>query len=177
MGAVEIKGRCYHFHGSKEGRRANKGEQDEVIRVFAASNMLEDVLENKWLERRIAQTEQTRKRLKTAATLVYQATEDLINSMPCDQALHMGRQMGHTNVLTYVGKRSPADKYRDQGRWLSFDELNTVALACKMACDTCMVSDVQRQRQCPINKLLDKLPIDKPEYATGCGWMEVLGNV
>lgn len=163
----------FDIRGSEGGgRRMCKGEQDEFIRLVGACGEVLTVLEDEPFGRRLG-TVGGEKKLKSALTGMKQVVQDLAHSAPYEQMLHLGAQLDHISTMTYIGKVSPMDKYRDQGRWMSFEDLNRVMIACKACCSNCIVDDVTAQRKCPVNKLLDVMPVDKPETG-GCGWMEVL---
>ena len=175
MAKKESNKPVFRFSGSKDGgRRMGKGEQSAMIKLFGIANMLMDIREDGYLMDRIKKIPRAVQRLNTAETLVAQVQNEVMDTVPEDQALHLGRQLYGTAFLTYVGNRPVISKISDQGRWMSFDELNTVALCCRETCRIC-VADTNTQKQCPARKLLDKLPIDRPDTGGGvCGWFGVL---
>ena len=114
-------------------------------------------------------------RLRTARTLLTQIANEVVLTAPPEQRSHLSRQL--PGLYMHIGvKDKIAQQKRDgeEGRLLSWRELDVVTSAIRECCRTCNITDPQQQKQCMYCKLLESLPTDKPdESATGCGYFTI----
>lgn len=92
----------------------------------------------------------------------------LYNDVPYEQLKTLSNNL-HMSEL-HVGVKT-TNKYsqKDYGMILSWEQLDELGRAAMEKCITCSL-DSQQQRQCPLAKVLDQLPVHKDDSAKGCGY-------
>lgn len=159
------------FNDDDTKKRLNHAEQDAVFALFALADRVQAEIETGSLANRLNDIPRGEQRLKSCVTQLLNVATDIVNMAPGDQIHHMKRNLNDLRVLIYINKAS-VSKDIDNGRWLSYDDMNVFANAVRDKCMMC-VKGKSEQRLCEYGKLLDKLPVDKPN-TDGCGWMETL---
>ncbi len=153
-------------------KRMNSQEQKGMINLLGILSQMAFLEDD--IGRRIARIPRGKFRLKGALSNLVRLANDLTVSMPPEQREHMRRQLPAIKMIVGTTAQLPRNYGSTYGRWLSFEELDTVAEAIRECCRVCEIDDPQQQKQCPYCKLLNNLPADKPdEAARGCGYFAI----
>ena len=151
-------------------KRMVAAEQKALLELHAI--VAQSAFVEQGLERRIGEIKGAKGWLHSAQSLMTKLANELVLTLPDEQRKHMGRQLA--GLYMHVGvkdKISQQKRDADHGRLLSFKELEVVATAIRECCKMCSIEDPQQQKMCPFCKLMDTLPVDKPdENARGCGY-------
>lgn len=147
-------------------KRMNASEQSAHLEIIACVAALRRVSRNLT---RLNDIKRGKFWLNGAITSLQNLSNALDATIPDGQHESLRRQIH--NLRFHVGVTSIANQYNaDYGRWLSFNQLDIVGDALKNVCMMC-TKNTQEQRQCPYAKLMDSLPIDKPDdHSNGCGY-------
>ena len=156
---------------STERVRLRRAEQQALVDMFAITDRAAILLEREGLDKRLKSIPRGMYRLKTAKTHLKKLSQALLDTVPADQLIHMQRNLKRTKFHIYTGPLL-GDKDSMEGRFLSINELNTVASAIAEICRFCPHDDAQKQRSCEFRKLMDKMPADTicEECGDRCGW-------
>lgn len=113
--------------------------------------------------------------LHSSRGLLTKLANELVLSTPKEQQEHMGRQLA--GLYMHIGvKDNIAQQKRnaENGRHMTFNELDVVADAIRECCMHCTINDPQEQKKCKYCKLLEVLPTNKTdEDARGCGYFAI----
>ena len=125
------------------------------------------------LEKRLKSLPRGWQMLRSVDGQIAKLIEMIANSMPNEQLLAFYRN--RKTLTYYVAVKSPAGRpYDNDGRWLSYDSLDTLCEAAQSVCITCM-KNPQEQRKCRLAKCLDELPCkNADENAFGCRYFKGL---
>mgnify|MGYP003302273880 FL=1 len=145
-------------------KRLNASEQQALFAMFAALNALKD---SEDLDNRLNQIKGAKSWRNGALGMVRKTCEAVMDSMPTEQIKSVKRNLATLRYHISVAKPG-GRSYKDDGRWLSYDALDTLCEAAQERCLMCQ-KNKQEQRQCPLAKSLDELPCAKAdERADGC---------
>ena len=147
-----------------EKKRLSATEQQGLMDLFVTINALKD---SEDVDRRLGEIKGATAIRNGALGMVRKTVEVIMNSMPDEQRISFTRNLRTLRYYKAVASPNGRD-YKDDGRWLSYDALDTL---CEAAQDRCLLcqKNRQEQRQCPLAKALDELPCNKAdERAEGC---------
>ena len=148
----------------RKRKRLNAREQQGLMSLFAAVNAIKD---SEDIDSRIEQVKGAKGMRNSALGLIRKTVEGIMDTMPADQLISFRRNLKTLRYYIAVTKPNGRD-YSDDGRWLSYDALDTLCAAAKDHCMMCM-KDKQEQRKCPLAKALDELPVRNEDDRTdGC---------
>lgn len=154
-------------------KRMVSDEQSGLLELHAVISQMG--ISEKKLERRIASTPNASKRIHTCIRMLTNLVNSLALTAPVEQRAHLGRQL--IGLYMHIGVKDKISMQRrdsEIGRLLTYTELDVVADAIRECCRTCTIEDPQQQKTCKYCKLLDALPIDKPDEASnGCGYFSM----
>ena len=149
----------------KDNKRLNASEQQALIAMFAALNALKD---SEDLDTRLNQIKGAKSWRNGALGMIRKTCEAVLDSMPTEQIVSVKRNL--QTLRYYIAVVKPGGRtYKDDGRWLSYEALETLCAAAQDGrCLMCQ-KNKQEQRQCPLAKAFDELPCMKAdERAEGC---------
>lgn len=151
-------------------KRMVYAEQKAFLELHAVISQMGFVIQG--LERRIGSIKGVKGYINSAIALLTKAANEMTLTLPDEQRAHLRRQL--IGLYMHVGIRdkfAEAKRNAKSGRLMSYEELDVVADAVRECCRFCNINDPQQQKQCKFCKLMDSLPVDKPdEDATGCGY-------
>ena len=153
-----------------ERKRLNATENNGLLSLCAAFNAIGDA---EVLEKRLKELPRGWQMLKSVDGQIKKLITMIAESMPEEQLMAFYRN--RKTLTYYVAVKSPAGRpYDNDGRWISYDSLDTVLEAAQSYCLTCS-KDTQEQRKCKLAKALDELPLRKAdEKAHGCRYFSGL---
>lgn len=151
--------------------RRLKGDESEAIkRIMIAVSVLSSGKETLW--ERLKLIKNGRRDYAMSAKKIEALFGDLLDTVPTEQLLTMRRNLASLGYT--IGVRRPgASNDRDYGAWLSWEALNALFEAAREKCIVCDLPN-DKQRQCPLAKVLDGFPSGKSETAKGCGYFGLL---
>lgn len=148
----------------EDRKRLNSTENNGFMSMCAALNAISDA---EVLEKRIRTIPHAWGMYKSCAKQIEKLIEMICGTVPVEQlmAWHRNRK----TLKYYIAVTSPMGRpYDNDGRWLSYDALDTILDAAQAYCLTC-TKNPQEQRQCKLAKAMDELPLRKAdERAHGC---------
>ena len=148
-------------------------EQRATLELFAILKQIKLIEEG--AGKRIQSIEGGTRLLHCGQGMLRKLANELASSAPKEQRDHLWRQL--SGIYMHIGIQDKiAQQKRDSenGRLLSFNELDVVAEAIRECCMHCTIEDPQEQKKCKFCKLLEVLPTDKPdENARGCGYFSI----
>lgn len=151
-------------------KRMVYAEQKAFLELHAVIGQMGFVIQG--LERRIGSIKGVKGYINSAIALLTKAANEMTRTLPDEQRAHLLRQM--VGLYMHVGVRdkfAEAKRNTKSGRLMTYEELDVVAEAIRECCRFCNTNDHQQQKQCKFCKLMDSLPVDKPdEDAVGCGY-------
>lgn len=153
-----------------EKKRLNATENNALLSLCAAFNAIGDAMK---MEKRLKMLPRGWQMIRSVDGQIEKLITMIAESMPVEQLQAFYR---NRNTLTYyVAVKSPAGRsYENDGRWLSYDALDTLCEAAQAYCLTCTF-DPQKQRSCRLAKALDELPCkNADENAFGCRYIKGL---
>lgn len=155
-----------------ERKRLNSTEQNALMSLCAAFNAIGDAAA---LENRLKSLPRGWQMIRSCDGQIAKMIELIAESMPTEQLMSFYRN--RKTLTYYIAVKSPAGRpYDNDGRWLSYDALDTILEAVQDHCITCM-KNPQEQRKCRLAKALDELPLkkaDNSEYVNGCRYIKGL---
>lgn len=153
-----------------DNKRLNAAEQQALFAMFAALNALKD---SEDLDGRLTQIKGAKSWRNGALGMIRKTCEGVMESMPAEQIQSVKRNL--KTLRYYIAVAKPGGRsYKDDGRWLSYDALDTLCEAAQERCLVCM-KNKQEQRKCPLAKALDELPCAKAyEQSDGCRYFSGL---
>lgn len=153
-------------------RRMVSAEQKEMLNLLGIISQMAFLEDG--IGQRISEMPKGKFRLKGALSNLVHLANDLTRSMPKEQRDHIKMQLPAIKMIIGPKSQLPRNYDSTYGRWLSFEQLDVVASAIRECCRTCSINDPQEQKQCAYCKLMDVLPVDKPdENARGCGYFTI----
>lgn len=153
-----------------EKKRLNATENNALLYLFGARKAMENA---EPLGKRLKMLPRCWQMFKSTMGQIDKMIAQIELSMPREQMLSAER---NRKTLDYhVGVKSPAGRtFENEGRWLSYDALDTLCEAAQAYCLTCTF-DPQKQRSCRLAKALDELPCKNAvENAFGCRYIKGL---
>lgn len=126
--------------------RFNAQEQKGMINllgIISQAAFLEDEI-----GRRIDCVPRGKFRYKGALSSLIRLANDLTRTMPEEQQRHLRRQLPAIRMIVGATAQLPRNCDSTYGRWLSFNELDVVAMAIRGCYCVCTVEDPQQQKQC-----------------------------
>lgn len=151
-------------------KRMVSSEQKSYLELHAVIAQMGFVKEG--LERRVGNIKGAKGYINSGIALLTKAANELTETLPDEQREHLRRQL--IGLYMHVGVRdrfAEAKRNSKSGRLMTYEEMDVVAEAIRECCRVCSIEDPQQQKQCKYCKLMESLPIDKPdEDSRGCGF-------
>lgn len=155
----------------KNIKRLNASEQQGLIALYAALNALKD---SEDLDTRLELIPNGKGMRNGAQGMIRKLAEKIMDTMPTEQLISFSRNLRTLRYYVEVSRPS-GRQYKNDGRWLSYDALDTLCAAAQEGrCLVCQ-KNKQEQKQCPLAKAFDELPCAKAlENAGGCKYFTSL---
>ena len=158
----------------EDKKRLTASEIDSLYKLAAIISIYKDIY---GLQKRISAIPSAKKCLAGSKGMVKKLFEDVLETIPVEQLLTIDRNM---DALRYcIGIKNITStglsEDREYGRWLSYESLGNITAGLKDHCMLCN-KDTIAQRQCPIRKELDELPVKltvTEAQANNCRYMYV----
>ena len=147
--------------------RIRGSEAEAFKRLHVASDILDGLRRD--MHERAGMVKCGRRDLAAASALLNKVFAAMLETVPLPQLQTMQRNL--RSACFWTGVKLPGENANksDFGMTLSWDTINCLIEAGREKCLTCDLTP-DRQRQCPLAKALDKMPAEKDETATGCGY-------
>lgn len=153
-----------------ERKRLTHDEYDALIALEAVHAALMSPKTFPELEERLKMVKYGARDAGTIKSALRRLLNGLYVGVPYEQlrTLSHNMKMCAMHIGVHIKGRRDADQ-NNYGMILSWEQLGELGRAAMEKCITCEC-DVQQQRQCPLAKVLDQLPMAKDAQAKGCGY-------
>lgn len=142
-------------------RKLSADEQTDFYRIGAAVSVLEAL--KPWTMTRIAGAKGAKGMLNGARGSLKRLIELYLKTVPPEQFEMLQRNNKRARFRVVIGPDRQGTLTKDDGYWVSLEDLNTLANVAREQCICCM-KDAQERRQCPLQKVFDKLPCPNADY-------------
>lgn len=152
-------------------KRLNASEQEGLLNLFGVLQLLQ---EHK-LDKRLAGIKYGKRDLGMMRAKIAALAAAIVDTVPTQQLKGIYKNLD--SLCVSVGVKSVGGyRYSEYGRWISDAALLKIGELCREHCMMCTL-DTGQQHKCEFRKAMDELPVDLPEYSTGCPYYTLWAQI